>query len=264
MLNRKMKIVFWWICLIVAPIILATIELFHPAGFTENPGMFQYLSVPQAHTHEHMALFYFGPQWWFILHMIQTPLVCLVAIGFWLLVGGINDDDGKWPVVAAWLSRFATFLFMIYYTVLDSIGGIGLGKTIEITNRFANAPVTEPHITPEQLEGVKLVLNTTWVDPWVGGVGSFVSHTGSYAVLFATLFAAIALFLAKKASWPPLLILVAAGYELQISHASFHGPIAFSLLAISSIWLWVAYRQEAVKMVAGQSFALQAETGNQS
>jgi hypothetical protein len=78
-------------------------------------------------------------------------------------------------------------------------------------------------------------------------------------VLFATLFAAIALFLAKKASWPPLLILVVAGYELQVSHASFHGPIAFSLLAISSIWLWVAYRKQVLQMMSGQTFALRAE-----
>ncbi len=253
MLNKKIKIIFWWLCLIVAPIILIAIELFHPAGFTSDPGMFQYLSVPEEHTHEHKALFYFGPQWWFTLHMIQTPLVCLVAIGLWLLVGGVSDRDGIIPVVTAWLSRISTFLFMIYYTVLDSIGGIGLGKTIEITNRLANSSTGDPKISPEQLEAVELVLNTMWVDPWVGGVGSVISHTGSYAIFFATLFAAIALFVAKKVSWPPLLLLVIAGYELQVSHASFHGPIAFSLLTISAIWLWVAYRQEVLNMMSKQS-----------
>lgn len=255
MLNRKIKVIFWWICLIVAPIILVAIELFHPAGFTTDPGMFQYLSVPEAHTHDHKALYYFGPQWWFTLHMIQTPLVCLVAIGLWLLVGGISDRDRVLPIVMAWLSRISTFMFMIYYTVLDAIGGIGLGKTIAITNRLASSS----QITTEQLEAVELVLNTMWVDPWVGGVGSVISLTGSWAVFFATLFAALALFTAKKVPWPPLVVLVVAGYELQVSHASFHGPIAFSLLAISAIWLWLGYRQEVLQMMSKQTFALQAE-----
>lgn len=258
MLNTNIKIIFWWICLIISPLFLVAIELFHPAGFTDTPGMFEYLSVPHSHSHEHKALFYFGPEWWFTLHMIQTPLVCLVGIGLWLLVGGISDNDGTLPVVSAWLSRISTFLFIIYYTALDSIGGIGLGKTIEITNSMANS-TSGPHLTPDQLEGVKQVLNTMWVDPWVGGVNSFISHTGSYAILFSTLFAAIALYISKKVSWPPLLILVVAGYELQVSHASYHGPIAFSLLCISAIWLWLSYRQEVLHMMSSQSFALQAE-----
>ncbi len=76
------------------------------------------------------------------------------------------------------------------------------------------------------------VLNTTWVDSWVSGIGSFVSHTGSWAVFFATLFLAIALFLAKKAPWPQLVLLVAFGWELQVSHTAFHGPIA------SPCWRW--------------------------
>lgn len=258
MLNTNLKIIFWWLCLIIAPIILVGIELFHPAGFTANSGMFDYLSVPHGHTHEHKALFYFGPEWWFTLHMIQTPLVCMVGIGLWLLVGGISDSDGPLPVASAWLSRISTFLFIIYYTVLDAIGGIGLGKAIEKTNHMSSSMADKP-LTPDQLDAIKQLLNAMWIDPWVGGVGSFISHTGSYAVLFSTLFAAIALHTAKKVSWPPLLILVVAGYELQVSHASYHGPIAFSLLCISAIWLWVSYRQEVLQMMTTQNFALHAE-----
>jgi len=86
------------------------------------------------------------------------------------------------------------------------------------------------------------VLNTTWTDPWVGGVGS---QTGSWAVFAATLSAAIALFLTRKIPWPPLVLLVAFGWELQVSHASPHGPIAFSLLIVSAAWIWWADRHTA-------------------
>ena len=37
---------------------------------------------------------YFGPGWWFTLHMIQTPMIGLVAIGLWLMVDPIDDSTG--------------------------------------------------------------------------------------------------------------------------------------------------------------------------
>jgi hypothetical protein len=82
------------------------------------------------------------------------------------------------------------------------------------------------------------VLNATWVDPWVGGVGSFISLTGSWAVFAAALLVALALLVARKAPWPPLVLLVAFGWELQVSHTMPHGPIAFGLLIVAALWMW--------------------------
>ena len=62
-----------------------------------------------------------------------------------------------------------------------------------------------------------LLLNTMWTDPLVGGVGSFISLTGSWAVFIAILAAALALLLARRVPWPPLVVLVAFGWELQTS-----------------------------------------------
>ena len=42
--DRVIKQVLWWICLLIAPLVLITIELFHPANFTASPGMYQFLS----------------------------------------------------------------------------------------------------------------------------------------------------------------------------------------------------------------------------
>jgi hypothetical protein len=234
MSNEAVTKLLWWLCLLLAPAVLFTIELFHPAGFTQDPGMYEYLSKPEPYNPHYKALGYFGPPWWFILHMIQTPMMGLVAVGLWLLVDGVTLADGSAAVTSAWLSRFATFVFLVYYTALDAIGGIGLGKTIELTEYFAR----EGQLTPEQVKGIALVLNATWTNQWVGGVGSFISETGSWAIFCSALFAAIGLFLAKKAPWPALILLVAFGWELQLSHTMPHGPIAFSLLIISAFWLW--------------------------
>lgn len=234
MSNGVVRRLLWWLCLVAAPLVLITLELFHPAGFTHHPGMFQYLSKYEPYDPQFKALGYSGPNWWFTLHMIQTPLIGLVAVGLWLLVGRINRAEGAMAFAAAWLSRVATFVFLIYYTALDSIGGSGLGRTILNTETLA----INGRLTPDQVDGIALVLNTTWTDPWVGGVGSFISETGSWAVFAAALFASLALFVARKVPWPPLVLLVAFGWELQTSHASPHGPIAFSLLIASAVWIW--------------------------
>lgn len=238
MSNDAVKKVLWWLCLFVAPSVLIAIELFHPAGFTKDPGMYEYLHKPQPYDPRFEALGYFGPQWWFTLHMIQTPMVCLVAVGLWLLADKVAASEGL-ATAFAWLSRVATFVFFVYYTALDSIGGIGLSKSIEITEQLAR----EGKLTPEQVVGVVQVLNRTWVNPWVGGVGSFISLTGSWAVFISTLFLAVALFLTEKVPWPALVLLLAFGWELQVSHTMPHGPIAFSLLIISALWIWWSGRR---------------------
>lgn len=132
------------------------------------------------------ALYYPGPPWWFLPHMIQSPIVALVAVGLWLRAGRLDAQDGKPALLLAWLSRVATFVFMIFYT-MDSIGGSGLGRTIHTTESLK----PQGQLTPGQLQGVILLPNTHWVDSWVGGVGSFVSLTGSWAAFAAALLMAL-------------------------------------------------------------------------
>ena len=245
MSNHVIWKALWWACLVVAPVVLICIELFHPANFTRTathptaPGMYEYLHKAEAYNPTFQALAYPGPDWWFMLHMIQTPMVALVAIGLWLLAARVDDPDGVPALVLAWLARAATFVFVVYYTALDSIGGFGLGRTILTTERLT----ANQTISPDQAKGVAVVLDNVWVDPWVGGVGSFISLTGSWAVFAATVLLALALLLARKAPWPALILLVGFGFELQMSHAMPHGPIAFALLLVAVLWMWWAARR---------------------
>jgi hypothetical protein len=50
-----MKRILWWICLLLAPAVLIALELFHPANFTAQPGMYQYLSQAEPHAADHQA-----------------------------------------------------------------------------------------------------------------------------------------------------------------------------------------------------------------
>ena len=239
--DSAIKRGLWWICLLVAPAVLIALELFHPAGFTANPGMYQYLSHVHGHEPQFMALGYFGPNWWFTLHMIQTPLVGLVAVGLWMVVGPVSRADGAPAMVCAWLARVAIFVMAVYFTVLDGIGGISLGRTIVVVQGL----VADGKLSPAQLDGVALLLNTMWVDPLVGGLGSFVSLTASWAAFAAAALIAAALLLSGRAGWVTAVLLLAFGWELQTAHAAPHGPIAFALLILATGSIWWTERRRA-------------------
>jgi len=220
-----------FICLVLSPLVLMGMELFHPAHFTANPGMTAYLSHPQPHDPHFGALAYFGPHWWFLLHMVQTPLVVLVGIGLLILTGVFeqNSKDQKGQFFA-WIARVAIFLFAVYFTVLDSIGGIALGRQLIVIDQlFAAGEISgyDAHV-------IQRFLDVMWVDSWVGGVGSFVSLTGSWAVFIAATSLAIYLILNKKINILCFILLLGFGWELQLAHANYHGPIAFLLLAVAS------------------------------
>lgn len=242
-MNATIRTWLFWPCLVVTPLVLGAMELFHPAGFTRTPGMFQFLCRPMPPGGDYKALAYPGPDWWFTMHFIQTPLVGLLSVGLWLLAGKVRDGDGALAVGLAWLARAATLVFFVYYTALDSIGGTGLGRLILNTQHL----VDTGRLTPEQLEGVTLLLNTTWVDPWVGGVGSFISLTGSWAIFAASVLTALALLATRRVPLLPLLGLAAFGWELQTSHASPHGPAAFAILTLSALWIWWSGTREPAR-----------------
>ena len=48
MSNEVVKKLLFWLCLLAAPLVLITLELFHPAGFTHHPGMYQVLIEARA------------------------------------------------------------------------------------------------------------------------------------------------------------------------------------------------------------------------
>jgi hypothetical protein len=237
------KRILWWICLVLAPAVLISIELFHPSGFTQV-GMFQFLSHAQHGQPQYWAIDYFGPHWWLVLHMIQTPLVGLVAVGLWLMVDGIGEKDGLPAIVTAWFARVAIFVFAVHFTILDAIGGIGLGKTLLVVQQLA----ADGKLSAQHQEGVELVLNATWVDPLIGGVGSFVSLTASWAAFTSATFIAASLLLSRRAGWLNMAVLVAFGWELQTAHASPHGPTAFALLIVASLWLWLSRHRLAYRI----------------
>ena len=119
--------------------------------------------------------------------MTQTPMVGLVAVGLWLMVDDVGGADGAAAMASAWLARVAIFVFAVYFTVLDAIGGIGLGRTIVVVESLK--------LASQQLDVIIMLLNTMWTDHWVGGVKSIISLTASWAAFVSSVLVAATLLL---------------------------------------------------------------------
>lgn len=178
--------------------------------------------------------------------MIQTPSVVLISAGLILSVASFikRATLPLWPTVTGWAAVAALFVFLTYYTVLDAIGGIGLGRTLATVNMMQ----ADGTLNAEQMAGVAALLNAIWVDPWVGGVGSVVSMTGSWAIFIAAVLTAVTAVLALGLSrvsplrWLSLALLIAGGWFVQESHACCTGPLGFGLIFGFGCLTWWADR----------------------
>ena len=212
--------VFLIVALGVAPLVLLIIELFHPAGFASET----YLYLSQPHR------WYFGPVWWLTLHLIQTPAIGIVGAGLFVIMARIDN-------ALAWLARAAVLVFIVYYTVLDSIGGIAVGALITHTRSWTGE---RRHVAIE-------LVNFLFTNSAVGGTGSIISQLGSWAAFLA--FFGVALTLARAGA-PVIgsLLLAAGGVLIEISHARPYGPLGFAcVLAAAGFlvpWRWRLGRDE--------------------
>ncbi|MCB1111142.1 MAG: hypothetical protein H7A37_00780 [Chlamydiales bacterium] len=190
------------------PLILVWLEWDHPSGFSKN--VYEGLSPLD--------------DWWMWLHIFQSFLFGGMAVAAVLLTLNINDFWGIASKLAAWL-------FAVCYLVFDSTAGISVGLMI----------VTIQQDPSMDLPTMQKMLQAAYLNPIVGGSGSFFSMTGSWAWLVAVATAIVAIFLHSKEIplWkrlPPLVLLAVSGYVLYVGHYSPYGPIAFSCFAAASIW----------------------------
>ncbi len=208
-MNRPVRTVLRWLLLIAVPGALALLERHHPHDFAEHP--YETLN-PMAET-------------WYHIHLLQAPLFGLMAVAVLLLTYG---HSGIWPI----LSRVGTWVFIVYYNVLDGVAGIAIGAIL--TNQT-------PEMNPQT---VRLVVDGLYNSRVVGGVNSWVSHTGSWGWAIGVGAAVVSLYLANRAVrpallFPPLLLLAGSTYCLYVGHSNPYGPIAFGCFAAAGVWFEV-------------------------
>lgn len=85
---------------VIGPVALAVLGLTHPSDLTPSTAIY-----------------------WRDLHLIALPIFPLLGTNLWWLLGSAND-------AASWLARGAAFVYIIFYSALDVLAGIGTGAVV--------------------------------------------------------------------------------------------------------------------------------------
>lgn len=191
------------VTLVVAPLLLAALAASHP------------LILPQIPLYRQIEPM---PGWWFALHVIQLPLLGLLATGIAQLTRNLRG-----PSVT--LTRVGVVGFFVFYITMIAILGICLPMLV----RFGM------QLPPPAQEVVAAAVQTIWDDRVIGNF-SLVSLSAALAWALAVLGVAAAV---RGAGAPaaPLALLVTGAIFYGLSHARPFGPIGMLLFAAGAAWL---------------------------
>ncbi len=195
-----------WLILFLPPLLLAILEWWHPVNFSDHV----------------FASLYPQKEWWLGLHLLQLPLLALVATGFYFLLEGIHNR-------AATVCRISAWFFLVYYAAFDAVAGIGLGNILRNAQYFG----------PDEQGTIARLAQSYFNDSYLGGVHSWLSEFSSLTWLVTAWSAMWALYLAGCHPFA-LFFLFLSGIFLWYSHAYPYGTIAFIclLLAYLGVECW--------------------------
>jgi hypothetical protein len=190
--------------LLGAPLALALLEILHPraVGVGEN--------VEQA-------------GWFFAFHMIQLPLIGLMALAVYLLTDGL---EGR-PVN---VSRWAIGVFAVFFSAYDATAGIATGFALRNAQGLPAEAQTAVYEAVKDMPGLSLIF--------------VLSIVGTLGWVVAMISAALALRRAG-ASRGPSVLLVLAGVFLMGGHPYPFGTLAFGCFFAATAWLELDPRTSA-------------------
>ena len=152
--------------------------------------------------------------WFMAYHMIQLPLIGLVAISVLLLADGFGRASA-WPVCLG----MGTFL--VFFSAYDTLAGIGTGLAMRGTRGL-----------PDKQQDIVFDLVRTWpaTEPWVFWLS--VVGTGGWVLALGYLTVAVRAAGAPRALWISLGL---AACFLLLGHPAPFGTIAFGSLSIATL-----------------------------
>jgi hypothetical protein len=184
------------------PLALAILEFFHPeqpSGASE--------AVEQG-------------GWFMWFHIIQVPLIGLIALAVYLLTDGL---EGR----AVSVSRWAIGVFAVFFSAYDAAAGIGTGYALRNAQGLSAEGQAAVYEVVKDLPLFSLPFG--------------LSIVGTLGWAVALVAAAMALRRAG-ASRGPFILLIVAGVFLMGGHPYPAGTLAFGCFFLAAAWLELAQR----------------------
>jgi hypothetical protein len=197
--SKVERLVLRRVVLLGSPLALAILEIFHPhptgvAGAVEQG------------------------EWFMWFHIIQVPLIGLIALAVYLLTEGL---EGR----AASVSRWAIAVFAVFFSAYDAAAGIATGYALRYAQGLSAEGQAAVYEAVIDMPGLSLIF------------GLSIVGTGAWVV--ALIAAAIAL---RRAGAPlgPFILLILAGVFLMGGHPAPAGTLAFGCFFLATAWLELA------------------------
>ncbi|HZO66545.1 MAG TPA: hypothetical protein VFB74_16215 [Kribbellaceae bacterium] len=187
--------------LVGTPLALAVLEIFHPqpTGAVE--------AVEQG-------------EWFFWFHMIQVPLIGLIALAVYLLTEGLVGR-------AVTVSRWAAGVFAVFFSAYDAAAGIATGFVLRSAEGLSADEQAVVFEMVKDMPEVSLIF--------------ILSIVGTAGWVVALIAAAVALRRAGAARGP-FVLLILAGVFLLGGHPFPFGTLAFGCFALATAWLELTSR----------------------
>ena len=193
------RLVLRRVVMLGAPLALAILEIFHPqpGGVGE--------SVEQG-------------GWFMWFHIIQVPLIGLIALAVYLLTEGL---EGR----AVMVSRWAVGVFAVFFSAYDAAAGIATGYALRNAQGLPAGAQEAVYEAVKDMPGLSLIF------------GLSIVGTGGWVV---ALIAAATALRRAGASRGPFVLLILAGVLLMGGHPFPAGTLAFGCFFLATAWLELA------------------------
>jgi hypothetical protein len=188
------------VVLLGSPLALALLEIFHPERPTSAGE-----AVEQG-------------AWFMWFHIIQVPLIGLIALAVYLLTEGL---EGR----AVRVSRWSIAVFAVFFSAYDAAAGIATGYALRSAQGLSAERQAAVHEAVIDMPGLSLIF------------GLSIVGTGAWVV--SLIAAAMAL---RRAGAPrgPFILLILAGVFLMGGHPYPAGTLAFGCFFLATAWLELA------------------------
>src|ERR687890_23951 len=156
--------------------------------------------------------------WFMWFHIIQVPLIGLIALAVYLLTEGL---EGR----AVSVSRWAIGVFAVFFSAYDAAAGIGTGYALRKAQGLSAGAQEAIYEAVKDMPVVSLIFG--------------LSVVGSLAWVVSLVAAAVALR-RSGASLGPFILLILAGVFLLGGHPYPAGTLAFGSFFLAAAWLELA------------------------
>jgi hypothetical protein len=153
--------------------------------------------------------------WFMWFHIIQVPLIGLIALAVYLLTDGLAGQ-------AVRVSRWAIGVFAVFFSAYDAAAGIGTGYAMRSAQGFSAEGQAAVYEAVKDLPLISLPFG--------------LSIVGTLAWVVALIATAIALR-GAGASRGPFILLILAGVFLLGGHPYPAGTLAFGSFFLAAAWL---------------------------